>query len=113
MATFAEGTTVIEGAERLRYKESDRLESVVSNLKKMGVQVEEKPDGMIIKGSKVQGADLSGYKDHRIVMAFSVAALCAKGETAITDADSVAKTYPQFFEDYNLLGGKANVINCM
>lgn len=113
VAAFANGTTIIEGAERLRYKESDRLESVVSNLKKMGVDVKEKPDGMIIKGGNVKGAELDGYKDHRIVMAFSVAALCAKGETIIKDAESIAKTYPQFFEDYNLLGGKANVIDCM
>lgn len=111
VAAFAKGTTIIEGAERLRYKESDRLESVVSNLKKMGVDVKEEPDGMIIKGGSVKGASLSGYKDHRIVMAFSMAALCAKGETAITDADSIDKTYPQFFEDYNLLGGKVNVID--
>lgn len=113
VAAFAEGTTLIEGAERLRYKESDRLESVISNLKKMGVCVEEKPDGMLIKGGTVQGANLSGYQDHRIVMAFSVAALCANGETSITDAESVGKTYPQFFEDYHLLGGKVDVIDCM
>lgn len=113
VAAFAEGTTLIEGAERLRYKESDRLESIVSNLKKMGVYVEEKPDGMLIKGGMVQGANLSGYQDHRIIMAFSVAALCANGETSITDAESVAKTYPQFFEDYHLLGGKVDVIDCM
>ncbi len=97
----------------MRYKESDRLESVISNLKKMGVYVKDKQDGMIIKGGNVKGAELNGYKDHRIVMAFSVAALCAKGETVINDAESINKTYPKFFEDYNLLGGKANVIDCM
>ncbi len=113
VAAFANGTTIIEGAERLRYKESDRLESVISNLKKMGVYVKDKQDGMIIKGGNVKGAELNGYKDHRIVMAFSVAALCAKGETVINDAESINKTYPKFFEDYNLLGGKANVIDCM
>lgn len=109
-AAFAEGKTVITGAERLRYKESDRIESVVTNLKKMGVQVEETRDGMIITGSAVHGALLDGYNDHRIVMAFSIAALFAGGETEITQADSVNKTYPAFFEDYNRLGGKANVI---
>lgn len=109
-AAFAEGETVITGAERLRYKESDRIESVVTNLKKMGVAVEETRDGMIITGSAVHGAVLDGYNDHRIVMAFSVAALFASGETQITQADSVNKTYPAFFEDYNNLGGKANVI---
>ena len=109
-AAFAEGKTVITGAERLRYKESDRIESVVTNLKKMGVQVEETRDGMNITGSAVHGAQLDGYNDHRIVMAFSIAALFASDETEITQADSVNKTYPAFFEDYNKLGGKANVI---
>lgn len=109
-AAFAQGKTVISGAERLRYKESDRIESVVTNLRKMGVDVEETHDGMIITGSAVHGAELNGYNDHRIVMAFSIAALFAQGETAITQADSINKTYPAFFEDYNSLGGKANVI---
>lgn len=109
-AAFAEGKTVISGAERLRYKESDRIESVVSNLKRLGVRVEETPDGMIITGSPVKGAELLGYNDHRIVMAFSIAALCAEGDTSITQAESINKTYPSFFEDYNRLGGKADVV---
>lgn len=109
-AAFASGKTVIKGGERLRLKESDRIESVVSNLKRLGVAVEEKPDGMIITGGNVKGALLEGYNDHRIPMAFSIAALCAKGKTVITDANSINKTYPSFFEDYNRLGGKANVI---
>lgn len=109
-AAFANGTTVIKGGERLRLKESDRIESVVSNLKRLGVKVEEKPDGMIITGGNARGALLEGYNDHRIPMAFSVAALCAEGKTVITDANSINKTYPTFYEDYNSLGGKANVI---
>ena len=109
-AAFAKGTTVIKGGERLRLKESDRIESVVSNLKRLGVAVEEKPDGMIITGGNAKGALLEGYNDHRIPMAFSIAALCTKGKTVITDANSINKTYPSFFEDYNRLGGKANVI---
>lgn len=109
-AAFAKGTTVIKGGERLRLKESDRIESVVSNLKRLGVDVEEKPDGMIITGGGAKGALLEGYNDHRIPMAFSMAALCAQGNTVITDANSINKTYPSFFKDYNSLGGKANVI---
>ncbi|MGN0522221.1 MAG: 3-phosphoshikimate 1-carboxyvinyltransferase [Eubacterium sp.] len=109
-AAFANGKTVIKGAERLRYKESDRIESVVTNLKKMGVAVEETRDGMIITGSSVKGAELDGYNDHRIVMAFSIAALSANGETTITQAESINKTYPSFFDDYNKLGGKSDVI---
>lgn len=110
-AAFAEGKTTVTGAGRLRLKESDRIESVVSNLKKMGVDVEETSDGMIITGGEVKGAKLCGYNDHRIVMAFSVAALFAHGKTEIDDAHSINKTYPSFFEDYNRLGGKANVIS--
>ncbi len=109
-ASFADGTTVITGAKRLRYKESDRIESVASNLRLMGVDVAVNEDGMVITGSPVHGAQLNGYNDHRIVMAFSVAALCADGETRITEPDSVNKTYPSFFDDYNMLGGKADVI---
>lgn len=112
-AAFADGVTTIFGGERLRLKESDRIESVVTNLKRMGIQVEEKNDGMVITGGGAKGAELLGFNDHRIPMAFSAAALCAEGETIITDAQSINKTYPTFFDDYNSLGGKANVISNM
>lgn len=103
--------TVIYGAERLRYKESNRIESVVTNLKAMGVDANETPDGIIINGgNELTGAALKGYNDHRIVMAFSVAGLFAKGKTTIDDAMSINKSYPGFFEDYNMLGGRANVL---
>ncbi len=111
LAAFSEGETVIKGAQRLRYKESDRIKSVVYNLKAIGADVCETDDGMIIKGSKtLHGGQLKGFNDHRIVMAFSVAALFLDGETTIDDALSINKTYPSFFDDYNKLGGKANVI---
>lgn len=111
LASYAKGRTVIYGAERLRYKESNRIESVVSNLKAMGVDAEETADGIIINGeNKPLGADLKGYNDHRIVMAFSVAGLFAEGKTTIDDAMSINKSYPDFFEDYNMLGGRANVL---
>lgn len=110
IASFAKGVTNIYGAERLRYKESDRIDSVVTNLCKMGVSVEEKQDGMIITGGSVCGAEIDGYNDHRIVMAFAVAGLNAAGATTITDAQSINKSYPAFFDDYNSLGGKADVI---
>lgn len=110
-AAYADGQTIITGGERLHYKESDRIKSVVLNLKKMGVDVIEQPDGMIINGcGDVCGAKLDGFNDHRIVMAFSVAALAAHGKTQISGAESINKSYPQFFEDYNSLGGKADVI---
>lgn len=111
LAAFADGTTVISGAQRLRFKESDRIESVVYNLRQIGADVTETPDGMIINGAKaLHGAKLKGYNDHRIVMAFSVAGLYLKGETVIDDAMSINKSYPSFFDDYNSIGGKASVI---
>ncbi len=111
LASYASGTTVIKGAERLRLKESDRIKSIVENLNKTGIKAEETNDGMIIKGGAPRGAVLDGFNDHRIVMAFSVSALCADGETVISDALSINKSYPSFFEDYGLLGGVADVIN--
>ncbi|MGN1124001.1 MAG: 3-phosphoshikimate 1-carboxyvinyltransferase [Eubacterium sp.] len=111
LAAFAEGKTVISGAQRLRFKESDRIESVVNNLKLIGAEVEETEDGMIIYGSKgLHSARLKGYNDHRIVMAFSIAALFLDGETVIDDAYSINKSYPSFFDEYNKLGGRANVL---
>ncbi|MGN1202300.1 MAG: 3-phosphoshikimate 1-carboxyvinyltransferase, partial [Eubacterium sp.] len=111
LAAFSKGRTEIKGAQRLRYKESDRIQSVVQNLKLIGADVTETADGMVINGGKrLHGAELSGYNDHRIVMAFSVAALFLNGETVIDDADSINKSYPAFFDDYNRIGGKADVL---
>lgn len=111
LAAFANGQTVIKGAERLRYKESDRIESVVENLELIGADVTETKDGMIINGgSALHSAKLKGYNDHRIVMAFSVAGLLLAGETVIDDAQSINKSYPSFFEDYNRIGGRADVL---
>lgn len=111
VAAHAQGETVITGAERLRYKESDRLLSVCDNLERMGARVTPHNDGMTIVGGRLKGARLDGYNDHRIVMSFCVAALDAEGDTAITDPMSINKSYPTFFDDYNNLGGRANVLN--
>lgn len=111
LGAFSGGKTIIKGAQRLRYKESDRIKSVVDNLKLIGADVTETEDGMIINGSeRLHSARLKGYNDHRIVMAFSVAALFLDGETVIDDAESINKSYPAFFEDYNKIGGKAYVL---
>lgn len=109
-ASFSKGQTVITGAARLRLKESDRIESVVYNLKQLGVDIIATDDGMIINPAKLSGGELKGYNDHRIVMAMSIAALGVDGEVTIDDAQSINKSYPNFFEDYNNLGGKANVL---
>jgi 3-phosphoshikimate 1-carboxyvinyltransferase len=108
LACFAKGTSRIFGARRLRLKESDRLASVSSELSKMGAEIKVDADGLTIKGTKLHGAVIDPHKDHRIAMACAVAALGAEGETVITDAECVRKSYPQFFVHLKALG--ANVV---
>ena len=87
------------GAAELRVKESDRLRAVADNLRRMGAEVEEKPDGLNIPGGqKLHGAEVESCGDHRIAMAFAVAGLFAEGPTQIKDADAVAVSFPGFFE---------------
>ena len=72
----------------------------------MGVKTEEKPDGMVIYGTgKVSGGKIDGANDHRIVMAFSIAAAFASGESEIVGAEAINKSYPEFFKDFVKLGG--------
>lgn len=112
VAAFAQGTTKIINAERLRIKESDRLNAISNALNTLGAKVKEKPDGLEITGVKaLTGGTVDGCNDHRIVMAMSIAAIKASDTVTITDAFSINKSYPSFFEDYNNLGGNANVIN--
>lgn len=105
-AAFADGKTVIHSAERLRIKESDRIKTTLAALSAMGVKTEERPDGMIIYGGRPHGGVIDGANDHRIVMAFSVAAAYAEGESIIDGARAIEKSYPEFFNDFNTLGGK-------
>ncbi len=97
-AAFAEGTTTIRGAEELRVKESDRIQSMTAELAKMGVEIEEYPDGLSIRGAgRLKGADLDSHGDHRIAMSMAVAALVAEGTTAIGGASVVDISFPGFF----------------
>ena len=96
-AICAEGTTVIEDAEELRVKESDRIVAMVKELTKLGANITERPDGMEIVGGKVlNGTELESYDDHRIAMSLAIAALVAKGKTSINRAESAAISYPSF-----------------
>ena len=89
----------IRDAAELRVKECDRIDAVVRNLRAMGAEVEEFPDGMRIPGGqKLHGAEVESFDDHRIAMAFAVAALRAEGETTIHGAEAVAVSFPEFFE---------------
>lgn len=95
----SQGVEVRDAAE-LRVKESDRLTAVTRNLQAMGAQVEQTEDGWRIPGNqKLHGAEIESYHDHRIAMAFAIAALRAEGETLIHNAGCVAISYPAFFED--------------
>ena len=112
LAAFAEGSTRIWGASRLKIKESNRLRSMFYGLKKLGVTVHEIDDGLLIEGNpSLTPAKLDGYNDHRIVMALAIAACYAPGKVLINDAQSISKSYPAFFDDYTKLGGIVNVVN--
>ena len=111
-AALCEGQTRIYHAERLRIKESDRLAAMADGLTKLGANIQQTNDGLLINGvPKLQFGKVLGYNDHRIVMALAIAALNASGEVCISDAQSIDKSYPNIFEDYNMLGGNADVVN--
>ncbi len=99
-AALAQGKTIIRDAMELRNKESDRIACVITNLRAMGANVTELPDGMEIEGgAPLHGARITSYGDHRIAMAFAIAGLFADGETIIEDTACVATSYPGF-EDH-------------
>ncbi|MDD1682946.1 MAG: 3-phosphoshikimate 1-carboxyvinyltransferase [Methanoregula sp.] len=107
LACFAEGTSRICNAERLRLKESDRLSSLYSELTKMGAEMTMDQSSLTIKGPcRLHGASIDPHNDHRIAMACSVAALGATGETVIQDAECVRKSYPDFFIDLRKIGAE-------
>ena len=99
---FAEGQTEIRGAKVARHKESDRIAAISTELKKMGAQIEEREDGLLITGSSLKGAELFSHHDHRIALSLAVAALGAKGASTIDAFECVAKTYPTFCHDLGL-----------
>lgn len=96
--TQLEGGLEIRDAGELRVKESDRIASVVANLRKMGAEVEEFEDGLCVHRSKLRGARIDSFGDHRIAMAFTVAGLFAEGETEVDGADCAAVSFPEFFK---------------
>ena len=106
------GLTVISNAGRLRLKESNRLAAIGECLNNIGCVNAETDDGLIIwSGEPLYGGEVFSFYDHRIVMAMAVASTAAQGDIIIRDAQSVAKSYPTFFEDFKALGGIADVID--
>lgn len=103
LATFGGGLTV-SGAGELRVKESDRISALVGGLRAMGADADEAPDGFTIRPSRrLTGGVVDAHHDHRLAMAFAIAALGASGPTTITGADAVAVSYPSFFSDLDAL----------
>lgn len=106
LACYAKGTSKIHNAQRLRFKESDRLTSLYTELRKMGAKIAMDESSLTIKGPcKLHGATINPHNDHRIAMACAVAALAAEGDTVIQDAECVRKSYPRFFQDLRKIGG--------
>jgi 3-phosphoshikimate 1-carboxyvinyltransferase len=102
LGPFTEEGIEIRDASELRVKESDRIAALAENLRRMGAQVEEFPDGLKVSGrsaGKLRGAVIEPHGDHRIAMAFAVAALGAHGPTTIRDAECAGVSYPTFYED--------------
>ena len=99
-AAAAEGRTELRDAQELRVKEADRVAATVVNLRALGVDIEERPDGFLIDGGRpLRGARLDSYGDHRLAMAAAVAALAADGESQLDGEESVVISYPRFWED--------------
>ncbi len=98
-AALAEGVSQIRGASELRVKETDRIKALSVNLAKLGVKVEEVPDGLIIRGgSPLQGIEVDSFGDHRLAMAMVVAGLSARGETTVLNTDCINTSFPGFMD---------------
>ena len=110
VAACAEGSTRFYNVAQARIKETDRITCMACELGKMGIEVQELPDGMIIKGGKLKGAELESYDDHRIAMALTVAAFVAEGDSVINNAECAAVTYPGFISDFRILGANIDEI---
>ena len=106
LASLSQGTSHFINASRLRIKECDRITCVLEELNKMGANITETPDSMIINGvTKLHGTVVDSHNDHRLAMAFAMAATVCDGDVKILNAECVSKSYPHFWEDYIKLGG--------
>jgi 3-phosphoshikimate 1-carboxyvinyltransferase len=105
LATQSEGTTTVRGAAELRIKESDRIEAIARVLRAMGAEIETFDDGFAVQGKQtLRGATIDSAGDHRIAMAGAIAALIARGETILQNAECVGVSYPSFFSTLGSLG---------
>ena len=112
LGALSEGETHIVNGARLRIKESDRITSIRTELNKIGGNVREKGDSLVIQGMKnfKGGNSLSSWNDHRIVMSLAIASTRCENEIVIEGAESVRKSYPHFWEDFKKIGGNIEII---
>ena len=107
LAAVSEGTTEIIHASRVRLKECDRLHAMAVELTKLGADIEEKPDGLLIRGQDhLTGGTVSSWNDHRIAMALAAVSAKCSAPLTIEGAESVRKSYPTFWEDFKRVGGR-------
>lgn len=109
VASYASGTTVIKGVDRLRLKESDRIKAVLDCLVSMGIKAKYQDNSIIIEGGKPKGGIVQGGNDHRTVMSGVVMAGSALSDSVILGGEAITKSYPDFIKDYKSLGGEINV----
>lgn len=112
LAAVSQGQTKLINAGRLRIKESDRLKAISTELNKLGADIKELGDSLIINGKKsLKGGKVDSWKDHRIAMALAIASIKCVDDVIITNSDSVNKSYPHFWEDFKSLGGNVYEFN--
>ncbi len=110
-ASLADGNTIIKDAAELRVKESDRIATTAQQLSKLGAKIETLPDGLIIEGvNQLQGAECDSMGDHRLAMALGIAALVARGETVLNNAEAINISYPTFWEHAQKLYSSSVII---
>lgn len=107
---FAEGETRLVNVSQARLKETDRIHMMFMELKKMGADIEELPDGLIIRNSRLKGCSVCGHGDHRIVMALAIAGLNTEGETIIETAEAMNVTFPEFPQFIKDCGGNVELV---
>jgi len=109
-ACTAEGITSIVNVAHARDKETDRIKVMREELAKMGADISERPDGLVIRKSALKGTTVNGHDDHRVVMALALAGMVASGETIVETAEAAAVTYPTFVYDFKKIGADITIL---
>jgi 3-phosphoshikimate 1-carboxyvinyltransferase len=111
IGSLADAQTRLSNIPHLRMKETDRLRALAVGLREFGAEIKELQDGLHIRGVKeLKGAKVDSFGDHRMAMAFAVAGLVAKGQTLVSEAESIPVSYPTFVEDMRKLGAKIELV---